>query len=373
MASLLAIGTLGVAAFGEEAADTGALEAFDNYPRPKTVAEDDTFTVAYVHNSTSYENQMRCWRQAQIEAYNRGWEWIDIEATSEETARSAIINAINQEVDAIIVYSIDNFTAKQDLLIQAREAGIGVYTAECTACDGNIINCTIPAGEVAMNLMYKVGADLGWVGGLCITTCYTFNTVWERTIPVRAMIENGTIYPNYVFLDEQSVDFSASLNVKEQCFQFMQTWIQKYADEMNSVFVAADQDAVTVAEAALSSGRTVDDLKIFTIDGSQSGVAAMRKPENPIAYNYTQPLENYIHSMFELAYQIQVLGLNPGDEGCLISQPGVNWNFNGVILTKDNVPEEGASIHCLYDYYDADDAEGWWNWSCPDYEVSTFY
>lgn len=354
-----------------EVVATGEAVQFDDYARPK-IKSDGKLKVAHLHNTLSYENQKRYYTQSQIEAYNRGWELVMIEYSGAESIRNAFLNAINQDVDAIFFMSISNFNSLEDLVIEARNKGIGVYTAEATTCEGNITNCSMPMGEIAMDLLYRVGEDTNWTGGLTVTTAYSFATVYERTIPVRAMIENGTIFPQLKFLDEQSVDFGSSISLQEQVYNFVKTWLQKYGDEMTHIFVAADMDAVLAAQAAKGAGKTADDIIMFTIDGTVGGVAEMRDPESPLAYNYTQPLENYCHNLYELVDQLQVKGMNPGDPGCLIQKAGETWNFEGVIITKENVPAAGESIHVMYDYYDPDNADGWYNWTAPDYEPYTF-
>ena len=69
----------------------------------------------------------------------------------------------------------------------------------------------------------------------------------------------------------------------------------------------------------------------------------------------------FTHKVFEAIDQIQVQGLNPGDDGCILEKAGEVLYTEGIIVTPDNVPEVGANINSIFDYY-TDDADEWYNW-----------
>ena len=77
---------------------------------------------------------------------------------------------------------------------------------------------------------------------------------------------------------------------------------------------------------------------------------------------YSAPLEYYMHTCCELVDQIQVQGMSPGDEGCLIEESGDMIYLDGTIITPENVPAIGETIHAAYDYYDPNDTDAWYNW-----------
>ena len=68
--------------------------------------------------------------------------------------------------------------------------------------------------------------------------------------------------------------------------------------------------------------------------------------------------------MFEIIDDIQVKGLNPGDEGCLLTKAGTAVYATGLVITPDNVPAVGTPIHEVFDYYgmDPEDPDAWFNW-----------
>ena len=49
------------------------------------------------------------------------------------------------------------------------------------------------------------------------------------------------------------------------------------------------------------------------------------------------------------------------DDGCILEKAGEVLYTEGIIVTPDNVPEVGANINSIFDYY-TDDADEWYNW-----------
>ncbi|MFP3090932.1 hypothetical protein LQZ21_11470 [Treponema sp. TIM-1] len=349
-------------------ADTGSLPTFDEYPRPKMSVDGKKLVVAYLYGTLDQEDDNRLYHQINIEGYNRGWEIRYIQVgMDEQRIRTGWLTANNFGVDVIIIPGMDSLANKQDLIEASRNLGIGLYACDSTATKGVITNFNLANGVCALELFYKVASDLNFEGDFCITTGYTFAMVWERTLPVNAYLQNDAIFPNLRLLDEQSVDFSSALSLQEQVYNFMQTWNQKYGKDIDAVFVGADADALVANESAVAAGRTIDDLKIFTIGGSPGVVANMRQGNTCIAYNYAQSPEFQIHSICELAAQIQIQGLTPGDGKCMADVSGGNTTLAGAIITRSTTPAAGESVHTIFDYYDEDDKDAWYFWTSPDF------
>lgn len=348
------------------------LSTFDKFIRPKVVT-DRKMKLAYFVGSIDQEDDQRMYHQMHIEEGIRDWEvqYIDVSG-GEEAIRTGWLTAINMEVDAILIAQMDSLANKMDLIVQAREAGIGVYAVDSVGLPGVITNFTTPMGVAALELFYQVASDMDWNGNFCISTAYTYMSVLERTLPVYSYLTNGQIFPGLALLDEQSVDFGNVLSPPEQCYQFMQTWNQKYGKDINAVFIGADPDAQVMNESAKSAGRTPDDLVMFTIGGSPNVIEEMRDPSCCVWYNYALPWELYTHNMCELAYQIQVLGYSPGDGNCMISSAGGSTNIKGAIVAKLALPAIGESLHKTFDYYDPNNKDGWFFWEVPGYGIPTY-
>ena len=60
--------------------------------------------------------------------------------------------------------------------------------------------------------------------------------------------------------------------------------------------------------------------------------------------------------------QLQLLGMNPGDEGCLIGFSGDTMYSVGTVVTRENVPDVGEVVHAAYDYFDPEDTDAWYFW-----------
>ena len=103
---------------------------------------------------------------------------------------------------------------------------------------------------------------------------------------------------------------------------------------------------------------------VIGIDGGKQSWAYIRD-DSPLKYSYAQPMELFAHQVSELVRQIQIEGMNPGDPGCLLDKAGNAIYTEGTIVTKDNVPAIGTSIHSAFDYYDASvtGEAAWWDWT----------
>ena len=347
--------------------DASSLPSFDPYPRPK-FKPDGKLTVAYLHGNLDQEDDRRLYQQIHIEAYQRGWDVRLMPVQSDEQLiRTSWLTANTLDVDVILIPGMDALHNKRDLIDASRNQGIGIYSMDVSPVEGIITNFNLDNGVGALELFYKVASDFDYKANFCITTGYTFPMVWERTLPVYAYLVNDTIFPDLKLLEEQSVDFSSPISLPEQCYTFMQTWNQKYGRDMNVVFIGADPDALVINESAMSAGRTINDLKLVTMGGSPTVIAEMRNPRSCLAYNYAQSPENQVHSMCELAYEIQVLGYTPGDGKCMINGSGGNTSLPGAIISRVTVPQPGDSVHTIFPYYDEDDKDAWYFWTCPEY------
>ena len=337
---------------------------FDEFPRPRIHDGEANFRIAYVHNDLSFENQARAFNQMRLECAYRGWDLVDITASDEASTRSAIINAINQDVDAILFYSVDAMVAKQDLITQARNAGIGVYNADNTMVPGIISNVTLPAGLAGMHLFYYCVGLYNSIANFTVWTSYDFKTILERSTAFRAFLDEPTVYPEMRILEEVSVDFgNAFTSPGEQAFNTTRAWLTKFGDELDVIFCLSDNDALPMSEAIKQEGGG-SDTKIVSIDGSAAVISYLRNPDDPILCTYAQSHEAFIHNAVEIINQIQMLGINPGDPGSLLNAAGDIIFIEGGIVDRSNLPPPGSSIHSLFDYYDpnaGDDA--WYNWS----------
>lgn len=317
--------------------------------------------IQYVNAESMIRNKY----QAEIEAAHRDWELIVNEFETADKFRDAFQSLMNQDVDAIILCNTESMDSRVDLIKQAREKGIGVYCNDNQVVDGIICNSTMPGGVASMELAYKIGEDNNWNLNMCVLNYKTGQVHLERAYPFEALTGAlGQVYPNYKLLAEEDAS-SGTQGSGQACYEFTQAWLQKYGDEMNGIFATCDEMAFGAVEAISQSGDTTGE-KCF-VSGIDGGNQAWRyiRENTPFQYCYSQPFELFTHKVFEVIDQIQVQGLNPGDEGCDISEWGETMYSTGIVVTRDNCPEIGQSVHSVYDYYggDPDDADAWYNWT----------
>lgn len=339
-----------------ETASKGSGGAFDEFERPRIV-EDGKMTVACIHPKPEVESQKRSILQCELEAENRGWEFQDIVYNSDSEWADLFKNLINQDVDAIILGSTESMEAKIDLIAEARNKGIGVYSNDNQVVPGVIMNSTMPNGVAAMSLIYTIGNDIGWSGKIAFATAATIQVHNERIIPIQDICD---IYANMEVAD--TIDSTAGgSDPATYASDSAKAWFQKYGTELTGIIGSCDFFAMPCAEAAQQAGDLVNpDLFVAGIDGGSDAWSYIRSG-GYFKYSYAQPFEMFTHKVFEVVDQIQVQGLNPGDDGCLISEVGEVLYSEGLVITQDNVPEVGANINSVFDYY-TDDEDEWYNW-----------
>lgn len=332
-------------------------EAFDNYARPVIVPEG--IRVGYLIRQIEAESQARSLRQAEIECAQRGWNLIPIIYEVDTNFRDAFQNLLNQGVDAIIMGSTESTESKQDLIAQARNSGIGVYANDTQLVDGMISNCTMPNGTATMQLIYDIGSSHNWEMNIAFLTAEASQSCRERIEP--AMTLTNGIYPSMVCVGTEDVN-STTLSVAEACFNFAQTWMQKYGTDLDMIYTAADGYGFCMTEAVVQAGdEHGENTFLVGFDGGSKAWNYIRN-DTPFKYSYAQPFELYTHNVFEIIDDIQVEGLNPGEDGCLIDRPGDSLFFTGLTVTMSNCPEVGQSFHSLFDYYDESNTDAWYNW-----------
>ena len=342
----------------EEAAGNAepAEGAFDEFTRP-VIKEEGGLTIACIHPKPEVESQNRSIQQCELEAENRGWEFQDIVYDSDSEWADLFRNVMNQGVDAIILGSTESMEAKVDLIAEARNKGIGVYSNDNQIVPGVIMNSTMPNGVAAMSLLYEIGNDVGWQGAFSYATVATIQVHNERIQPIQTVCE---LYPNIETLE--TVDASAGgTDQFTYVADASKAWFQQYGQEMTGVFASCDALGMPIAEAAEQYPDLVgEDFFVAGIDGGSDAWSYIRNGSY-FKYSYAQPFEMFTHKVFEAIEDIQVEGLNPGDEGCIVTEPGEVLYTEGLVVSDKNVPEVGANINSIFEYYD-DDPDAWYNW-----------
>ena len=353
-------------AFSGETEATGEL-ATDSYERP-VMKEDGKVKIGFLHGTLSYEFTTRMVDQCKLECAHRGWDYVDGIFEQEASVRDVWNTLINQQCDAIIITQLDNLASYADLIEATRNAGIGLYSCVCGVTDGVIADCTLPSGVAAMELAYAVGQRYNFNANVAII-CAEGNQIHLERGRAYEGILNG-VFPDYKCLDFQD---AGAIDVSLQnCYDYTKAWVQQYGDKLNVVFGTNDAFAMSAAEAIKESGDTTGEKTITVgMDGGNDTWTTIRE-DGPFKMSYAQPTELFMHQTMELVDQLQVQGLNPGDAGCSISKFGETCYFSGGIVSSDNLPESGASIHSIFSYYtEPDNPDAWYNW-CPDgFEIYT--
>ncbi len=330
---------------------------FDNYIRPTVVESDEEFDLAIIMPVVgSSEFNLRGRNQAEIEASHRGWNYTVCEFSSEQECRDMFTQQINLGVDAILLICLSDMDSKADLVAQAREAGIGVYNADCQMVDGCIVNSSCNNAIAGCTLMYYIEQVNGWSDSFASISLAGVQQHIERS---KAAIGAMEAYTNVNCLAEEVITLDPA-TFQTDTFNSAKALIERFGDELTGILTYGDAMGVSIAEAIEQAGYT-DQIWTVGMDGGSSSFRYLRE-NGAIKYIYVQPIEAYVHQTYEIINQIQREGLNPGDEGCTLSFPGQAIYVNGSVVDASNVPDVGESIHSCMDYYESADADAWYNW-----------
>ncbi len=345
-----------VFAFFTVAAYATDAQAFDNYVRPN-IKSGEEIVVAFLRPQLTSEWTVRAVNQVELEFTNRGWKSLVLPFESDAEVNDLILSAVNNGVDAIVLCNMETVEAKQNAIRTAREAGIGIYNVDNQVIDGIIANVTMPNGVAAAEMMYILGEKMKWNGGIASLTVESIQVHNERTRTFNSIIG---CYAGLTLLDNQDC-FSGAGTYLENCYDMTTAWLNKYGTDLTGVICSADAFAIQANAAAEANANEVNpDLWIAGIDGGSEYFHQIRQ-NSYYQYSYVQPVEYYVHTMFDVIEDIQVEGLNPGDEGCLISTVGETLYCRGTLVGRDNVPQSGDPIQIVFDYY-TDDMNAWYNW-----------
>ncbi|MCD7735755.1 MAG: hypothetical protein LUI07_02115, partial [Lachnospiraceae bacterium] len=212
---------------GVASAESAEPEAFDDYTRPR-MSEDGSLTIGFVSDKPEFESIQRILQQLRLECEHRGWELVEVVYESEQDLRDKILTLINQDVDAIVTFSLTNMESKQDLVAMAREAGIGFYNTDTTVVDGVICNSTMPDGMAAAELMYAIGEDSQWSDGVAVLTKTSIQVHYERTDVMQAI---ANCYVNETVLAELDIA-AAGYDELQAANDYAKTWYTQYGEEL---------------------------------------------------------------------------------------------------------------------------------------------
>jgi ABC-type sugar transport system substrate-binding protein len=332
------------------------LATADEFPAPR-VKRDGKLTVACCCHGLEAESCQRDFQQYKIECAHRGWKMIDCMTAGFTGAeqRSTLETLIRRNVDAIVITYFD-MEAVADLVVKAREKGIGVYNLDTEGRPGVVLNVTQNNAEAGSIITYWGLHKMNLRGNVVILSAkwhilrrraYVAATLFERDFPaVELLAEEFLILENY----------------PERAYNTAAAWMTKYGNKIDWIFGAWDIPGIYAARAVEQAGYDRDDMFITGIDGGSQAYSMIRKG-TPFAATISQPFELYAHTLFEAIEEVQVKGIAPGSRRSMVPASGVIYKVP-VLTDETNCPKPGDSIHSVFDYYggDPNDMSAWYNW-----------
>lgn len=340
------------------AQETESFTAATPLPVPRVV-KDRQFVIGVQSTGLGAESMQRNWAQVQIEAEKRGWKVIaNLDVSNTELQRAGFENLINQDVDAILTwYHLQE--GIKDLVLKAREKGIGVYNLDTELRDGVIVNATQQQGVVGAKMVYYGVGRLKEVGNVLILNRMG-GLSRQRCFSARGLIEN----------EWSALNLAGFVNLKDpgwqkDAFDVTQNYLTKLDNDLQWLFAYADTAGILATKAIEEAGLTRADCFTTGIDGGTNAYAEIRKG-SPFTATMSQGFELYAHTVCEVINQVQIEGIAPGAPGSMIPDTRTIY-CESVLTTPENVPQPGTVIHEVFSdlYYNPEDTEAWYFWGEP--------
>lgn len=225
-----------------------------------------TFGATYWTMNNPYFIALEDGIRATVEA--DGHELISYDPQGDVTTQiSQIEDLIAQDVDLIFLNPAD-WEGVRPALDAAEKAGIPIIVVDTPVYDSDMVLSTVwsdnyKAGQLcAEDLMSKVDS-----GNIIILDLPTDKSAAER---YQGFYDTITANGNYTILDTHNGegDTAASLPV-------MEDMIQAYGEDIDVVFAINDPSAIG-AIAALEAAGMIDDVMVYSVDGSPDGKAMIQ-------------------------------------------------------------------------------------------------
>jgi ABC-type sugar transport system substrate-binding protein len=346
-------------------AQTESLTAGTPLPVPRVV-KGRPLQIAFLIPQPSAEALQRGLRQAQIEAEHRVWK-VAAEERADEIAkqRNAMQAFIQKNVDAI-VFLFPFVEPLKDLILEARNKGIGVYNLDADLQPGVVINVTQPNGVVGAMLAYYIIDRLNGTGGVAVIN-YTGHILRQRCYAAKGLFESKADWPNLDLVGWQDLP---NPGWEKASYDAAAAWLQKYGKKLNAIFAGWDTPGIMASRAIEAAGFTKDDCFVVGIDGGSEAYDMIRKG-SPFVATMSQPFELYAHTVFEVINEVQIKGIAPGAKGSSVPKNRTIY-ATPVLSTADNLPAVGSVIHEVFrnSYYDPTKKDEWYFWGKP-YTVSS--
>jgi ABC-type sugar transport system substrate-binding protein len=381
--TVLIVALFSLVAFGQDVCTLEALKA--SYPNAEKLIEENE--NLFVENGIVYENftakealplprivtgrpvrvgymtlgpimqvKRHC-HQALIECVHRGWDITYYEATTPMKMREAMDNAITSNVDALVI-TYWTMPAIEDQMIAARKKGIGVYVIDTQLQQGALLSSTAEQGVGAAQMAYYMLSQMGYQGKVGIVTMARELAERERRDVIRALM---LAYGVEVVAAEDLTNQDTQM---DDAFKWAQNMITKYGKDLDWLIGIWDGLGVSCANAIEQAGMA-DSIFTTGMDGGDQVFDMVRNGKG-IRCIAVQPYEWYTHMGFEAINQLQVKGIPPLAPESYIDKGRIIF-YKQVLVTRENIPPVGTSIHALWTGYTDDKyskalGEEWWNW-----------
>ena len=277
-------------------------------------------------------------------ANEKGWEVNLADCQGDVTKFSPNIrNFVNQDVDAIVVFSSEDKLIKGGAQA-AKEAGIPIFLADTENTESTIVNVTSNnwamgalLGSHIVDRANSMGSGKHKVALIGMPDLYVHRIRMEM---VKSVIGSPE-HPNVEVVATQAVNSS---NWQTESYNIAQTWLSKYGNELDAIVGTWDGINWGIARAINDAGYTKEDMFSMSIDGVSKTINMIREG-SPIVGVVAQDFGGWVETLGQAIDKAVVQGEDPESfvpESRTIYVPH-KW------IDSTNVPEEGEEINFSYE------------------------
>ncbi len=320
--------------------------------------------IGYIVPDLTNESHIRNFAQVQKECKQRGWDLIqDTNATYEGDKTRTAFQRIMSQDPHVIILAYTEMPPINDLIIEARRRGIGVYSIGGDLVEGIVMHIECAPAVIAAKIMTYAIQRMNGTGNVSGFLDFFAPRGLRRDIVAAALIEQGRW------------DFGPTEHHKltpegytDEIFRVTSNWLTKHGNDLDFVWICWDLGAITVARAMAEKGYTKDDMFTVGIDGGAMAWSIIRDGKIPFVASLAEPYEYIVHTTMEAINQAHVDGVPPGSTESLI--PATRYLSPDqfcTVIDETNVPPVGMNIHEVFNYYGGNpkDPNAWYNQGEP--------
>lgn len=255
--------------------------------------------IGFIATNFGAESQARVAREFEKLCGQKNWNLVKLDsAGSIDTQSSQLENLVEMKVNAIVMAMSHPVEIKASVE-KVIQSGIPLITIDSGYVDGVVADITCDNFAIGARISTYMANTLSGTGNIIIMKFDPHQGCRERAKVLSAVLSE---FSDIKVLETYSVADSSSY--LQDSRNAMETFAQKYRDQIDGVWCAFDEVAYQAADVFQQLGLT--DAKVFGIDGNEE--TFRRISDGNMTATVAQPLEGMADKAIDLIDKIVVQG-----------------------------------------------------------------